>query len=316
MKKVSVVIPTYNRESTLIKCLKALNRQTVKDFEVLIVDDNSTDRTLLRVKLFQENASFSIRILKNGTHSISIGRNIGINNSKSKYIAFIDDDAYAHNTWIEKIIERFEKDKTIFLIGGKFNPEYKNNFSKAVSISEETIRNFFATDITKVSSCNMAIRRTKNNTFLFNKHFKYTEDVEFVSRVRKKHKYIYDPEIEVDHESRNYPKQYIKQMFGYGLWKIYFMFKTKDFRYIDFIPTTIILSSAIFAVRYPVILLALPLFSFMEALFILLYKKLSIELLPYLFLAWLLKNFAWGMGILVGLINIALNVSDYKALSK
>lgn len=60
---------------------------------------------------------------------------------------------------------------------------------------------------------------------------------------------------------------------------------------------------------------ALPLFSFMKTLFILLYRKLSIKLFPYLFLAWLLKNFAWCLGTLVESINIILNTSCKKTFT-
>ena len=315
-KKLSVIILTYNSSRTIIKCLDSLKNQSDKRFEVLIVDDDSTDNTLALIKKNINKYPFEIRLFRNGQHNISIGRNIGIINANSKMISFLDSDAYARNTWIEKIIERFEKDKSIFLIGGKFNPTYKTNFSKVVSISDETIRDFFASDVTKVSGCNMAIRKSKLRTFLFDECFKHAEDVEFVSRVGKKHKYIYDSEIEVDHESRSYPKQYVKQLYKYGLWKVYFMFITKNSRYIDFIPTAIIIFSTIFSVWYPFLLIALPLFSFMEALFILLYRKLNIKLFPHLFLGWLLKNFAWGLGTLVGLINVVLNTSDYKTLSK
>jgi glycosyltransferase involved in cell wall biosynthesis len=312
--KTSLVITLKNEESTILELLGSIVMQSKKPDELVIVDGGSVDKTVDIIKNYMHNKKIPTRILIKKNTNIARGRNIGIINANSKIISILDSDAYAHNTWIEKIIERFEKDKSIFLIGGKFNPAYKNNFSKAVSISDETIRDFFAPD--KVSGCNMAIRKSKRRTFLFDERFKHAQDVEFVSRVGKKHKCIYDSEIEVDHESRSYPKQYVKQMYKYGLWKVYFMFITKNSRYIDFIPTAIIIFSTIFSVWYPFLLIALPLFSFMEALFILLYRKLNIKLFPHLFLAWLLKNFAWGLGTLVGLINIVLNTSDYKTLSK
>lgn len=315
-KKLSVIILTYNSSRTIIKCLDSLKNQSDKRFEVLIVDDDSTDNTLALIKKNINKYPFEIGFFRNGQHNISRGRNIGIINANSKIVSFLDSDEYARNTWVERIIERFEKDKSIFLIGGKVNPVYRNNFSKAVSVSDKTIKDFFVTNATKIGSGNMAIRKSKFRTFLFDERFKYTEDVELVSRVGKKHKYIYDSEIEIDHETRSYPKQYVEQMYKYGLWKVYFMFITKNSRYIDFIPTAIIIFSAIFSVWYPSFLLALPLFSFTEALFILFYKKLNFILFPYLFLGWLLKNIAWGLGTLVGLINVVLNMSDYKILCK
>lgn len=315
MKKVSVIIPTFNREKTIEKCLKALNNQTVKDFEVIIVDDESTDNTLSIIKKFRSNARYDIRILKNGSHNISRGRNIGIKNSTSKIIAFIDDDAYAYRNWIEKIIEKFEKKESVFLLGGKSNPAYNNNFSKAIALSDETIRSFFATKITQISSCNMAIRRSKHDVYLFDERFKYTEDVELVVRISKKHQYIYDPEVEVDHESRSNPLQFTKQIYGYGIWKVYFMFLSKDLRFIDFIPALILLFSIVFALKFPFVLLTLPLFSFIEALFILIYRNLNFKLLLNLFLVWLLKNFAWGLGTLVGLVNVVLKSSDFKYIN-
>ena len=140
--KTSLVITLKNEESTILELLGSIVVQSKKPDELVIVDGGSVDKTVDIIKNYMHNKKIPTRILVKKNKNIARGRNIEIINANSKMISFLDSDAYAHNTWIEKIIERFEKDKSIFLIGGKFNPAYKNNFSKAISISDETIRLF------------------------------------------------------------------------------------------------------------------------------------------------------------------------------
>lgn len=99
---VSVIIPTYNREKTLERAVNSVLSQTFKNFEVIIVDDNSTDNTMSLISRY-ENNDFRIRYLQ---HHKNLGaqaaRNTGIKEAKGKWIAFLDSD----DEWLPEKLEK------------------------------------------------------------------------------------------------------------------------------------------------------------------------------------------------------------------
>lgn len=90
MEKISVIIPTYNREKTIKKALESVIQQTYSDLEIIVVDDNSSDNTIKEVKAIDDNR---IKIIKNSCNrGACFSRNIGVEYSQGKYIAFQDSD--------------------------------------------------------------------------------------------------------------------------------------------------------------------------------------------------------------------------------
>jgi glycosyltransferase involved in cell wall biosynthesis len=333
---VTVVILTYNNAKTIERCLIALEKQSVQDFEVLIIDDKSLDNTLNIINNYSLTSKYKIRILTSGKNIIPISRNIGIRNSKSDYVAFIDSDAYANEYWVENIINSLESGK-IVVVGGEINSSSRNHVSKAIALNDDTIRKLFTEDVIKLSGGNLAFNKKILKDYFFDEQFIAAEDLEFVARIVKKFEWGLIPEMKILHDSRDTLKKYFKQMYKYGLWKVYFAFHTNKFRAIDFIPSFLILASLIlpiflflfsfraidfipsFFTSIPLILaflLILIIFSLVESIFILIFRRPRILLVPYIFICWVIKNYAWGWGTLVGLINVVLNASDYKTLRK
>jgi glycosyltransferase involved in cell wall biosynthesis len=98
---VSAIITTYNREDTISRAISSVLRQTFQDFEIVIVDDASTDQT---VKVIQDEFKDKrIRIIENA-HNLGIGgaKNVGVENAKGTYIAFLDSD----DEWMAEKLER------------------------------------------------------------------------------------------------------------------------------------------------------------------------------------------------------------------
>lgn len=96
---ISVVIPTYNRYSFLEKAVKSVLKQSLKDFELIVVDDGSEDGTR---KLIQSFPDERIRYFYQGNRGVSVARNKGIVESKGDLIAFLDSD----DCWKEKKLEK------------------------------------------------------------------------------------------------------------------------------------------------------------------------------------------------------------------
>ena len=99
MPFVSVIVPAYNAEKYIEKCLQSLEEQTFKDFDVILIDDCSTDNTSHVVCNFCKNHNLDIKYFKNSQNSgVAKSRNTGVKVSNSEYIAFCDsDDWYEHN---------------------------------------------------------------------------------------------------------------------------------------------------------------------------------------------------------------------------
>ena len=110
MIKVSVIIPVYNVEKYLEECLNSVINQTLKDIEIICVDDCSTDKSFNILKEYKKKDS-RIRLFQNekNTGGPSIGRNLGIDFALGKYIYFIDSDDYISDDYIENLYMTAEK---------------------------------------------------------------------------------------------------------------------------------------------------------------------------------------------------------------
>ena len=105
---ISVIVPVYNCENVLHYCIDSILNQTYKDFELILVDDGSTDKS---GKICDEYADKDSRIRvfhkKNG--GVSSARNVGIDNANGEYICFIDSDDYVNEDYLESLIRTKNK---------------------------------------------------------------------------------------------------------------------------------------------------------------------------------------------------------------
>lgn len=120
--KFSIVIPTRNRAQDLDNCLKSIKGQTFQNYEVIIVDDNSTDNTKEISKKF--NTRYIYHKERTGQ---SIGKNDGAKAAKGEILVFIDDDCVADNNWLENILQAFNSSRSIAIVGGKIINLGKHN---------------------------------------------------------------------------------------------------------------------------------------------------------------------------------------------
>jgi glycosyltransferase involved in cell wall biosynthesis len=305
-KILSVIILTYNSSRTIEKCLDSLENQTNKNFVALIVDDDSTDNTLEIVNNFAENSKFKIYCFRNGRHNISRGRNIGIINATTRYVAFLDSDAYADKNWVKNITNEFYQDKDLSFIGGREIQIFTNNFSRGVSISSSVIEKL-TSNFWSVRGANCALNKSKLKGICFNEKFIHYEESELIYRLEKKFKWKYSKDIVIHHESRSTPRRFFTQMYKYGIWRIYFSFYSEKFRLVDFYPSVLILLTIILLLFNICSLLIIPIFSLLESVFVLFYMKAQIKYFPYIFLGWLIKNIGWGAGTIMGLSKVIFN---------
>ncbi len=125
MPKVSVIIPVYNAENYLKECLESVINQTLKDIEVICVDDGSTDNSY---KILQEYEQKDKRIivLKQKNKGAGAARNLGIELAQGEFIAFMDADDKYPNCKILKILYNITNSNNMQICGGEFS-EFTNN---------------------------------------------------------------------------------------------------------------------------------------------------------------------------------------------
>ena len=105
---ISVIIPAYNAEKTLYKCLDSVIEQTYKDLEIIIVDDGSTDGTADIIKKYTKRYNY-IKCIHQKNAGVSKARNVGIDNAQGEYLYFIDSDDHIENDTFGSLIDADKK---------------------------------------------------------------------------------------------------------------------------------------------------------------------------------------------------------------
>lgn len=114
---ISIIVPIYNVEQYILRCLKSISEQTYRNIEVILVNDGSTDNSGLIAETYARNDKRFIYISKeNG--GLSSARNEGIKHAKGEYIYFLDSDDWIKKDYLELMIKEF--DEEIDIVIGKY----------------------------------------------------------------------------------------------------------------------------------------------------------------------------------------------------
>ncbi|XPV70589.1 MAG: glycosyltransferase family 2 protein [Halarcobacter sp.] len=105
--KISVIIPSFNREKLIAKAIKSVQDQSVKVDEIIVVDDGSTDNTKELLK------DFNIRYIYQKNKGVSAARNVGITHAKNQWLAFLDSDDIWHKEKIKHHIDLHQNNKKL-----------------------------------------------------------------------------------------------------------------------------------------------------------------------------------------------------------
>lgn len=110
MEKISVIVPVYNAEGTIGRCLNSLIYQTYENLEIICINDGSTDESLRILEEYQKNANRIILINKRN-QGVSEARNDGLRRATGSYLSFVDSDDWVHKDYFS----------TLMLVATKFN---------------------------------------------------------------------------------------------------------------------------------------------------------------------------------------------------
>ena len=153
MEKISIIIPAYNAEKYIGRCLESILRQTFPDFKVICVDDGSTDKTAEICRGYAERDE-RIAVVSKENGGAPAARNTGLQYAKGEYITFVDADDWLEPRMYEVLyIQAKENDADISVVGfskdfesGSRNMENLSFVSENISGSEELIRYAFIRD--------------------------------------------------------------------------------------------------------------------------------------------------------------------------
>lgn len=203
--KVSVVIPAYNEEKYLEQCLVSLLNQSEKADEIIVVDNNSTDKTAAIAK------SFGVRVIKEKKQGMIPARNKGFNTAKYEIITRTDADAIVPTDWIKQIKRNFHHDTKLIALSGPMH-FYSNSVIEKVSkwptnIYQNAVKKVIKNDF--LIGPNMALRKSawklvKNDVCLNDKDVH--EDIDLSIHLATFGKIKFDEKIIVEASFRRYKK--------------------------------------------------------------------------------------------------------------
>ena len=131
---ISIIIPVYNSEKYISRCLDSILRQSYKKFEIIIIDDGSTDNSYKIMENYYKKYPEKIRIFTQKNFGVAVTRNKGIKVSTGEYIMFIDNDDFIDFDYLSTFIFEIKKNKCDIVVGGYKRPNSENKIIEKVSL--------------------------------------------------------------------------------------------------------------------------------------------------------------------------------------
>lgn len=186
--EISIIIPAYNEEKNIARCLNSVLAQTFESFEAICVDDGSTDGTADIIKSFAEKDD-RIILLKNPDKGVSSARNFGIENARGNYIGFVDSDDFIQPQMYEFLHRAVTENNCDFSVCKykKTDETKEKNFEYKTEnfYPENVIENYDETELIFSSACTKLISKKFLKDIRF-KNFKIGEDTIFNSELYSK----------------------------------------------------------------------------------------------------------------------------------
>ena len=196
----SVIIPVYNNENIIQQSISSLENQTLnKDlFEVIVIDDNSTDKTFNIVEDYIKHSCLNINLIKNNKKGVSSARNLGIESSKGKYLFYLDSDDFYSNNTLKNVcyfFENYENNIDLILLktisinkNGKQQAHWRDEHFKNTGI-------YSLSDVNSVILSNVTVCVKQNLNVRWDENLSFHEDEKYnteILSIKKKFGYIKD----------------------------------------------------------------------------------------------------------------------------
>ena len=213
--KVSVVVCSHNGARTIEQTLSALKRLEYPDYEIIVVDDGSTDRTAAIAAMYADS------LFRTENRGLSAARNLGLEAATGEIVAYIDDDAYPDGHWLTYLAAAFLRTGHAAIGGPNLAPPGDGIAADCVANAPGgPVHVLLSDEIAEhIPGCNMAFRRDKLASIGgFDARFRVAgDDVDICWRIQQMGWTIgFAPSAVVWHHRRNSAKAYFKQQRGYA----------------------------------------------------------------------------------------------------
>lgn len=215
LPRISVVVSSFNGEGTLRECLDGLCALDYPDFEVIVVNDGSTDQTAAIA------AGYPVRLITTENQGLSSARNTGLNAATGEIVAYIDDDAYPDPHWLQYLAHTFMEDDWAAVGGPNLAPPDDGLVADCIANSPGGPVHVLISDreAEHIPGCNMAFRRSAlAEVGGFDPQFRVAgDDVDLCWRFNAHDfKIGFSPAALVWHHRRSSIRGYLRQQRGYG----------------------------------------------------------------------------------------------------
>jgi glycosyltransferase involved in cell wall biosynthesis len=209
--RICYIIPSLNSEKTIEKCLLSVKKQNQIKSEIILVDGESSDSTLELAKKIG-----GVKILIEKKRGPAAARNLGLKNTRARYIVFIDSDCILPKDWTKKCMKRI-KNKKIAGVGGPGIATEKTLISESLNLLLYGGKFDKKCFVTSLATMNAFYDRKKIGKMLFNEKLIMAEDPEFSFRVIKLgHNLLFDNKLFVYHNHPTNIKHIVKRWYNYG----------------------------------------------------------------------------------------------------
>lgn len=190
MPTISIIIPIYNAEAFIRKCLDSIVSQSYKDFEAVLIDDGSTDQTASICDFYASKYDF-ISVMHTPNRGVSAARNLGIKTAKGLFVTFIDADDYVTSLHLQSFIDAggLESDVCFTGVNVVFKDSSLDHTTQIKNTGANIQRNIIIEDCITSGHCLSPWGKLFCRRFLisfdlkFNEQLKYAEDRVFIAQV-------------------------------------------------------------------------------------------------------------------------------------
>ncbi|SDX12064.1 glycosyltransferase [Paenibacillus sp. CF384] len=235
--KATIAICTHNRAADVKEALLSLLQQSYKQpFEVIVIDNRSTDHTKQTVLDFRNMVDIQVRYVYEERLGLSVARNRAIREAQGEIILFLDDDAKASKDWISGIVELFDENPRIGCVGGRIDPAWEGSPPRWLSRDNHSLYSIldYSNDIVEMKEpaipfgANVAFRMSVFETMnafredlgRVGSNLLSSEEAELIARIRTRYAVYYTPHASVLHKiprSRISRKWLLRRIYWQGV---------------------------------------------------------------------------------------------------
>lgn len=212
MPTISIIIPTYNRSALIKETVNSVLGQTFSDFEILVIDDGSTDNTK---QIIDEIKNNRIKYFHKNNGGVSSARNLGLKNAQGQFICFLDSDDLWPADFLQSMMTNLQANpeygasycmRTLLFEDGTTQPSYQ----KEIFFSGQVTAKLFEKTFIQTSA--ICFRKKVLEGLFFDKSLTNGEDVDFWLRVSTRTKFLFVPDVQIKY--RQQPASAENPVFG------------------------------------------------------------------------------------------------------